>query len=764
MKIKTKDIKTSNSGVKVEHTFGVKDLGMIFDILRNKMYKDPIKAICREITANARDAHREAGKPDVPIEVHFPNSFDNHFKVKDYGIGISPDRVENVFVNYGASTKREDNIQHGGFGLGAKTPFSYTDTFSIISIHQGVMRQYTAYIDETEIGKMSLVSEEDTDEPDGTTIIVPVKDHDWHKFANEVPKVTKYWDVRPEIFGADEEILESNKVEFLIKTDKWALLKGRKRRNYYSSYYDFTDSCIVIDGIRYDLDLSSVPLDGEQSSFGSGYRNTLEDKFCRGFVFYFDVGELTLAASRDNIHYDDDTKNLIKQRIKDADTEVCDLISQQFEDAETYKEACQKYIELSSSNSIASYFSDEIKWGDYIIYKNITIDTVGKFAKMYTYENEYDEIRLLRGKYNNNLREVKFLDDETETLIYHNDRFKGRIPRYVVNHIFEQNPNLHYVQVILTPDEPTDRRGQKQTPEYNFELLKLIGAKSLKEIDVKPSQAKTKTKTSKPKVKKDKNIIGGYTLFTDNGKIQYLSSTFKKDDSGIYLKVDYTSNVYYTEDVCLTAHKFNIVKSFLDKEIYGFSEAKIKMLGSGWITLKQAIIEAVKNKTIDSEKFKSKCNDSHFLYNYRFENIDWIFSDTYIDQINNSLLEKYATESKSVKEYLAEMESCIKVISMFDFLDKKYPSLEPASKYSISRNKKPTGELGKMYMKIKKTYPLLPYISERDWHLSATEQKERKEAIIAYINSVDIEESENEILPGVLTEQTQSFLENSLAN
>src|SRR3989338_8230683 len=88
----------------------------LFEILRNKLYSDKIGSICREIACNARDAHREADKSNEPIEIHFSSLVNPTFKVKDFGVGISPDRLENIFIKYASSTKKNDNSQTGGFG------------------------------------------------------------------------------------------------------------------------------------------------------------------------------------------------------------------------------------------------------------------------------------------------------------------------------------------------------------------------------------------------------------------------------------------------------------------------------------------------------------------------------------------------------------------------------------------------------------------------------------------------------------------------
>ena len=85
-----------------------------------------------------------------------PNTLDWNYRIKDFGPGISPDRMSNIFIQYTASTKRDDNVQTGGFGLGAKTPFAYSNSFVIVTVMNGIKYQYNCYIDETKVGKLAL--------------------------------------------------------------------------------------------------------------------------------------------------------------------------------------------------------------------------------------------------------------------------------------------------------------------------------------------------------------------------------------------------------------------------------------------------------------------------------------------------------------------------------------------------------------------------------------------------------------------------------
>lgn len=88
---------------------------IVLNLLRNKLYRDPIRACVREYLCNARDAHREAGTPDLPVKVILPTELARQIEIKDEGPGISPRRMGDIFLNWlaalgakahGASTKR----------------------------------------------------------------------------------------------------------------------------------------------------------------------------------------------------------------------------------------------------------------------------------------------------------------------------------------------------------------------------------------------------------------------------------------------------------------------------------------------------------------------------------------------------------------------------------------------------------------------------------------------------------------------------------
>lgn len=298
MKIKDERPNIESSKGMEEQFFSMQDQGMIFDILRSKMYSNPILAICREISCNARDAHREVGKEDVPIEISLPNSLAPYFKIKDFGPGISPDRMSNVFIKYTASTKRNDNIQTGGFGLGAKTPFSYSDTFSIVTNVDGKQYNYSCFIDETKVGKLALVWEIETAEPNGTEIIIPVKKENFTDFSVYTEQAVRYWKVLPIIKGSKMKLDIS---EPILSGDKWKIVQSIDYNRRVKA---------IVDGIEYIL---------------NDYNNNNNQIIlnCRGdLLLFFDVGELTLSANREQVFLDENTKKLINTRLSYISAEI----------------------------------------------------------------------------------------------------------------------------------------------------------------------------------------------------------------------------------------------------------------------------------------------------------------------------------------------------------------------------------------------------------------------------------------------------------
>ena len=119
----------------------------IMGLLRDAIYSDKVLAVLREYSANAWDEHRQSGRGDLPIKVTLPTAVDPTLTIRDFGRGLSHKDVFTVFTQYGESSKRTDSSAVGMLGIGSKSGFAYTDSFTVTSWHSGGKRVYAAVLD-----------------------------------------------------------------------------------------------------------------------------------------------------------------------------------------------------------------------------------------------------------------------------------------------------------------------------------------------------------------------------------------------------------------------------------------------------------------------------------------------------------------------------------------------------------------------------------------------------------------------------------------
>jgi hypothetical protein len=130
----------------------------MYDLLTSKLYSNKKLAVAREVLCNAWDAHIEAGIPNVAIQVTVNST---ELIIRDFAIGIADDDMITRYVTYGSSTKTQTADVTGGFGLGCKSPWAYTDHFEVSSFHAGKKTIY----------RMSKSSAEQAGKPGITPIV-----------------------------------------------------------------------------------------------------------------------------------------------------------------------------------------------------------------------------------------------------------------------------------------------------------------------------------------------------------------------------------------------------------------------------------------------------------------------------------------------------------------------------------------------------------------------------------------------------------------
>ena len=302
------------------------DMHKLWDLLQDP-YKNSIGAVVREYVSNSFDAHSEAdfiknnSFEDIRKEYSIYKTVDDtelsdlqsrlqvydndavavtigkddtgHFwSTEDVGVGLSPSRVKDVFCNYLKSTKEDTNNLIGAFGIGSKSGLSYNDVFFIRSRYNGIEYQYMLRKGET-APRLDKVFENPTTERNGTEIKIYFKDGDADRlrFQQECASQLAYFD----------NVYFNN---CLVKND-YVIIKGD---NWLMS-----SNSIPFSGLHMCLGKVAYPIDWNTLKIASVFLPV---------ALKFEIGELDIIQTREDVKYTPKTKAAIIQKIEDLKLEL----------------------------------------------------------------------------------------------------------------------------------------------------------------------------------------------------------------------------------------------------------------------------------------------------------------------------------------------------------------------------------------------------------------------------------------------------------
>ncbi len=297
MLLQTEARTVTSFGVMETSRATIKATAKVFDFFATQTYSNKYLAICRELVANAIDAHTAAGKPTEPVEVWLPTDLYPSFRVKDNGIGMSHEFVMNDFMSYtDGSTKDASNDMIGGFGIGSKSPFSYVDQFTLRSVHNGTLSIYSVFKDTDGVPSVSLLSQSPTDEINGVEFSFPVEEGDFSKFASNAVKGLEYFNPLPLVYGLPEgAMLEP--AQFMQEGKGWGLKSGNGAFG------------VVMGGVRYPVTVSELPYDlRHDEEIGNLTGLSLD--------LYLPIGACSITLSRETLLYDEMTTDAIEAALR----------------------------------------------------------------------------------------------------------------------------------------------------------------------------------------------------------------------------------------------------------------------------------------------------------------------------------------------------------------------------------------------------------------------------------------------------------------
>ena len=288
----------------------------IFEIFTSGLYSDPIGSIIREITSNCFDSHVEAGtdNPKNPVVVKLTNEISGTFiSFIDNGVGMSPDRVHNIYGTYFKSTKNQTNKQIGGFGLGGKTPLAYTESFFLITRHNGIEYTYNIFMG-NDSPMVELMSQESTKKVNGSEVKILIKPNDLTSFERKTLRQLYYFENI--VFEGFSDSYVSN--EYTIAKGDTFLYRG----NTYSKSMH-----VCLGKVAYPINYEA--LDIEESDYKLPVAIKIE------------IGELDnggVTRSREELKYTDANKKIILKKMNAVKKELMKLLSKQCDNVQTMED------------------------------------------------------------------------------------------------------------------------------------------------------------------------------------------------------------------------------------------------------------------------------------------------------------------------------------------------------------------------------------------------------------------------------------------
>ena len=305
---------------------------IVFQMFTKNIYSNPIGTVVREITSNCFDSHIEA-KVNTPVVIR--KSFDkvantHYISFIDYGVGMSPDRVFEIYGVYFKSTKRVDNTQIGGFGIGGKTPLAYRrstghgegeydNSFNIITNFDGIKYVYCVFEGEDSPGITELF-QEPTTEHNGTEVRIPVLEKDINTFKKEMVRQLYYFEnvvfdnfVADDTYKTDAEEILTN--DFTIIKAKSFLFRG-------TEYDDNVHVCLG--RVAYPIDYSVLGLDSSDFEFPVAVK--------------LEIGEIAVTPSRESLNYSEATIKILKKKLIEVKKEITEMLGKQYESIVTLED------------------------------------------------------------------------------------------------------------------------------------------------------------------------------------------------------------------------------------------------------------------------------------------------------------------------------------------------------------------------------------------------------------------------------------------
>lgn len=591
------------AGVSEVSQFSIKANGKAFKVLIDGLYSDKALAVVRELCSNAFDSHAEAGKSAVPFDLHLPTNFEPYFSVRDYGTSLSHDHVMRLYTTVFESSKEDSNTTVGKLGLGSKSPFAYTDTFTVTTWKEGKKRSYSAYIGEDYIPQLAFMGEEDTTEPTGLEVSFPTKSSDVYTFISAAQTFCRGLDVLPNLTGnRNQSIKALGDYPSCMDGNGWKLLET-------GNHAYARQGCVI-----YPIDRSAV-----EAKLGVGSSMSI---LVAPIMVDFPIGEVDIAANREALSYDLATCQNIAKRVSGIMDEIRQKFFGQIAACTTFYEATILYNELLNSVSVPYVVRDaarnKITWRGrkvtgYFDLHDIDkhADKTGDFSLMHVSPNTLSRAKLFkfnRTRYTTIYPGCKIVVQFIEDAVVHVEKR--------LKHDYMCNGNRNdLVWIKPSRNSNTFKRFLATCGKPSY-----IDASTLPLPPKDPSKTGPRKKVSVKELKHNGTLtdvdidvtLGGYYINLERGDVVHTGRTL-----GVYSAANI---VTLAKDLCL-----------IDKDavVYGISKSINGVLkkSDAWVNALDFIVDAAK---VEVAKHPVTEGDRAALAFYEYRQLSTMQSNWYL--------------------------------------------------------------------------------------------------------------------------------------
>lgn len=381
MKLADRTVEIHSRGLDSTNQFTIAQTSKMFKILSDSLYSDKVMAVIRELSTNAHDAHVAAGNKN-PFKVTLPTQANPNFTVRDYGTGLSQNDMEELYTTYGASNKNDSNDFVGCLGLGSKSPFAYTKSFSTTSYYNGNAYHYIAAMDENGVPSLNLFGVSETTEPNGLEISFAVKQYDFNEFTTKSKRIFHYFKMKPIIEGGVCSTLNDHSYSHnnvVIEGKGWKIGRVSNSNEQYPSQWHNAGSGVVaiMGNIAYPILADKIIGEEKEESNDAierwnrtfkkadvaNWKSLVKEILNAGLYLeiQFNIGELEMDVSREGLQY---TKNVIKvlrERTQDIYIQLKEDMTTKIAECTNLVDAYMTYYNLSD---ISGGYTAGASWKD----------------------------------------------------------------------------------------------------------------------------------------------------------------------------------------------------------------------------------------------------------------------------------------------------------------------------------------------------------------------------------------------------------------